>query len=146
VSAGTAVAEPNTERSIAFDLARRGLLVAPVLIVAFALLAGADGAVSAGLAVALVCANFLLAAGLITVTARISLGAMMGAILFGYLLRLILIAVTIVLIRDDAWFHRSAFGVTLIITHLGLLFWETRYVSASLAFPGLKPASPRTRT
>ena len=25
------------------------------------------------------------------------------------------------------------------ITHLGLLFWETRYVSATLAYPGLKP-------
>ena len=31
------------------------------------------------------------------------------------------------------------FGVTIIVTHLGLLFWETRYVSASLAFPALKP-------
>ena len=29
------------------------------------------------------------------------------------------------------------------ITHLGLLFWEMRYISASLAFPGLKPISAR---
>jgi hypothetical protein len=29
--------------------------------------------------------------------------------------------------------------VTLLVTHLGLLFWELRYVSASLAFPALKP-------
>ena len=28
----------------------------------------------------------------------------------------------------------------LIVTHLGLLFWETRFVSATLAFPGLKPS------
>jgi hypothetical protein len=27
------------------------------------------------------------------------------------------------------------------VASLGLLFWETRYVSASLAFPGLKPTS-----
>ena len=27
----------------------------------------------------------------------------------------------------------------LIVTHLGLLFWELRYVSGSMAFPGLKP-------
>ena len=33
-------------------------------------------------------------------------------------------------------------GLTLIIAHLALLFWEMRYVSASLAHPGLKP-SPR---
>jgi hypothetical protein len=35
----------------------------------------------------------------------------------------------------------TALGITVIVTHLGLLFWELRYVSASLAFPGLKPAS-----
>ena len=30
-------------------------------------------------------------------------------------------------------------AVTILVTHLGLLFWETRYVSPSLAYPGLKP-------
>ena len=30
-------------------------------------------------------------------------------------------------------------GITVIVTHVGLLFWETRHVSASLAYPGLKP-------
>jgi len=30
-------------------------------------------------------------------------------------------------------------AAVLLVTYLGLLFWETRYVSASLAFPGLKP-------
>jgi hypothetical protein len=30
-------------------------------------------------------------------------------------------------------------GITLVATHVGLLFWESRYVSLSLAFPGLKP-------
>ena len=29
---------------------------------------------------------------------------------------------------------------SIIVTHLGLLLWETKYVSASLAFPGLKPS------
>ena len=30
-------------------------------------------------------------------------------------------------------------GITIIVTHLGLLFWEMKYISASLAFPALKP-------
>jgi len=30
-------------------------------------------------------------------------------------------------------------AVAILVTHLGLLFWETRYVSATLAYPGLKP-------
>jgi hypothetical protein len=29
--------------------------------------------------------------------------------------------------------------LTIIVTHLGLLVWEMRFVAASLAFPGLKP-------
>ena len=35
-----------------------------------------------------------------------------------------------------------ALGTTLVVTHLGLLFWEMRYVSLSLAHPGLKPRRP----
>ena len=33
----------------------------------------------------------------------------------------------------------------MLITHIGLLMWETRYVSMSLAFPGLKPRAIRLR-
>jgi hypothetical protein len=36
-------------------------------------------------------------------------------------------------------------GLTLVATHLGLLFWELRFISASLAFPGLKPERPATK-
>lgn len=35
------------------------------------------------------------------------------------------------------------FGVTIVVAHLGLLFWETKYISASLAFPALKPKQPK---
>jgi hypothetical protein len=31
------------------------------------------------------------------------------------------------------------------VTHLGLLFWETRSVSLSLAYPGLKPKETPAR-
>ena len=37
----------------------------------------------------------------------------------------------------------TALGITVLVTHLGLLFWELRYVSASLAFPGLKPTADK---
>jgi hypothetical protein len=35
-----------------------------------------------------------------------------------------------------------ALGATIIATHLGLLFWELKYVAISLAQPGLKSARP----
>jgi hypothetical protein len=42
-------------------------------------------------------------------------------------------------VRDQPWVEFVPLGITVLVSHLGLLFWETRYVSASLAFPGLKP-------
>jgi hypothetical protein len=71
--------------------------------------------------------------------ARISLGLMMAATLFGYLVRLALIFLAVWLVKDTAWISFPALGSTIIITHLGLLFWEMKYVALSLAHPGLKP-------
>ncbi|MDA0372102.1 MAG: ATP synthase subunit I, partial [Actinobacteria bacterium] len=62
-----------------------------------------------------------------------------GAVLFGYLARLGLIFLAVILVRDASWISLTALGLTIIVTHLGLLVWEMRYVAASLAFPALKP-------
>ena len=75
----------------------------------------------------------------------VSLGLMMAAVLFGYLIRLGLIFVAFYVVRDAPWMSVTAFGITVIVTQLGLLFWELKYVSASLAFPGLKP-TPQGRS
>lgn len=130
---------PAPEREIARDLVRRGLPAAPVLLLVSAIGWGIDGAASSAYAIALVCANFLLAAALLTWSARISLALMMATALFGYVLRLGLIVAAVVLVKDAGWVKLGPLGLSLIIAHVGLLFWETRFVSASLAFPGLKP-------
>jgi hypothetical protein len=130
---------PPVEQQIATDMIRRALPVAPVLLVLAAIPRGLHGALSAGFAIAVVLVNFALAAALLAWTARISLALMMGAALGGYLLRLILISAAVLLVKDMAWVELWPLGLTLIVTHLGLLLWETKYVSASLAFPGLKP-------
>ena len=65
----------------------------------------------------------------------------MGVSLFGFVLRLALIAVAVLLVKDRSWVEPVPLGVTLVVAHLGLLFWETKFVSASLAFPGLKPSA-----
>lgn len=130
------------EMQVSTDMVKRGLIVAPVLIGASALVWGADGAWSAAFAIVIVLVNFLLSAALISTTAKISLGLMMGATLFGYLVRLGLILLAVVLVKDAAWISRPALGTTIIVTHLGLLLWELKYVAISLAHPGLKPARP----
>jgi hypothetical protein len=130
---------PAPEQALVRDMARRALPAVPVVVAVAALAWGWAGALSALYAVVLVLANFVVAAALLAWTARISLSLMMGAALFGYLVRLALITAAVVLVRDAGWVELVPLGLTLVSFHLGLLFWETRYVSASLAFPALKP-------
>jgi hypothetical protein len=133
---------PATELAVSGDMIKRGLLVAPVLIAVCTVIWGLAGAWSAAYGIAIVLANFAIAARLISFTAPISLGLMMGAILFGYLARLGLILGAVWIVRDASWISFPALGATIIVTHLGLLVWELKYVAISLAYPGLKPADP----
>lgn len=129
------------EVSVSRDMVRRGVLVAPLVVAVCSALWGAKGAASGAFGLALVLINFALSAGTVAVSARISLGVMMGAILVGYLVRLGLITVAVLLVADHGWVSAPALGATIIVTHLGLLVWELKYVAASLAFPGLRPGA-----
>lgn len=133
---------PAPEVGISKDIVRHGLIVAPVLLAVSTVIWGSDGLWSSAYGVSLVLLNFGLAAALIAVTARISLGLMMGAILFGFLARLGLILVAVLVVRDAGWISLPALGATIIVTHLGLLFWEMKFVALSLAHPGVKPDRP----
>jgi hypothetical protein len=130
---------PSPALSVAFDLAKRSLWLVPVVVLVSAAFWGLDGVASTMYAVVIVVVNFVFSAYLLAVTGRISAALMAGAALFGFLLRLGLIFLAVMLVRDAGWMELVPFAITLIVTHLVLLFWEMRYVSASLAFPGLKP-------
>jgi hypothetical protein len=138
----TALAGPAPEVAVTKDMVRRGLIVAPLLIAICGFIWGLDGAYSSAYGIAIVLVNFALAAIIVAYTARISLGLMMGAVLFGYLVRLGLIFLAVLLVKDLSWISLPALGTTIIVTHLGLLFWEMKYVALSLAHPGLKPSRP----
>jgi hypothetical protein len=133
---------PATEVQVSRDLIKRGVFIAPLLVAVCGAIWGLKGASSAGYAIGLVLLNFGLAAGAIAVSARISLVVMMGTILFGYIVRLGIVFLAFYLVKDAGWISRPAFGATIIVTHLGLLVWELKYVAASLAYPGLKPTRP----
>ena len=130
---------PAPEVEVSRDMIRRGVVAAPVLIAICAVIWGANGAWSSLYGIAIVLVNFALAAGTIAASARISIGLMMGATLFGYLIRLALIFLAVWLVKDAPWISLPALGSTIIVTHLGLLFWEMKYVALSLSHPGLKP-------
>ena len=132
---------PATEVIVSRDMIKRGLIVAPAIIAVCFVIWGADGAWSAAYGIGIVLANFGIAAAIIATSARISLGLVMGATLFGYLIRLGLIFLAVWVVKDASWISLPALGATIIVTHLGLLFWEMKYVAISMAHPGLKPAA-----
>jgi hypothetical protein len=132
-------AAPPVERRIAVDLARHGLIVAPAVVLVAGLLRGVDGAASAALGVAVVVVNFFVAALSLEWGARRGGNALFGVALGGFLLRMV--SIVVVLFVAEAlfgWADVVVLGLTLFITHLGLLFWELRSVSFSLAAPGLR--------
>jgi hypothetical protein len=127
------------EREIARDIARRALPLAPVAAILVGLVLGRDAGLSAAFAIGLVLANFWAAAASLAWAAERGPAVLMGVALFGFVARLATITITVLLIHNQRWVEIAPLGFTLIVAHLGLLFWETRFVSASLAYPGLKP-------
>lgn len=136
-------AVPEVEREVVADMVKRALpLLVPLVVVAW-LFGGPKLAASAGLAVVLVLANFVLAAALLSWGARTSPAGLMGAALGGFLLRMALLVGALLLLRDRSWVSVTPLALMVLLSHVALLVWELRRVSASLAFPGLKPVTPK---
>lgn len=132
----------SVEQTVATDMIRRALPALPVLVLVAGLIWGTNAALSAAFAIAIVVVNFLVAATMLAWSARIGPGLLMAAALGGFILRLALITIGVLLVKDEAWMELVPFGLTLVVTHLGLLIWETRHLSVSLAFPAVKPPAP----
>jgi hypothetical protein len=136
---------PAPEAAIVRDIIKHGMYVAPIMIGLSALIWGVNGGWSSAYGLAIVLGNFAVAAWMVSYTAKISYALMMGATLFGYIFRLAIIAAAVFLVRNASWAELVPLCMTIVISHVGLLFWELRYVSLSLAFPGLKPKQISTQ-
>ena len=141
-----ALAPIRVEQQIASDLTRRAAIVAPILVVGAAIAKGGPGALAVLMAIALVALNFGLAAAGQAWAVRSGRSALIAInALGGFAVRMGIVLLALVLFRHQSWIHFGIFGLTVAITHLGLLFWEMRSVSATLAYPGLKPRpAPRS--
>lgn len=135
---------PAPEAGISRDIVRRGLIVTPVFVAVCAVIWGAAGAWSAGYGLALVLGNFALSAALISGASKVSLGLLMGATMFGYLIRLAIIFAAVWFVSDVSWISLPALGATIIVSHLGLLVWELKYVAISLSHSGVASDRPTT--
>lgn len=133
---------PPVERHIAFDLAKRGLWIAPAVVIVAGLVRGLDGAAGAAAGLGIVLANFVAAAVSVSWAAKHSPKAIGGVALGGFVVRLAVILGAMILLRRSSTIDFPAFAVTLLVAHLGLLTWESRFVSMSLGAPGLRPRPP----
>ena len=133
---------PLVEREVALDIVRRGLMVSPLVLAVAGAIRGWNGVSSAAIALGIVLVNFLAAAAIMTRAAKSGPTAIGAAALGGYVLRLAVILVALVLLRHQPWIDLPTLGFVIVGTHLGLLVWEMKYVSLTLAAPGLKPARP----
>jgi hypothetical protein len=127
------------ELDIARDIVRRAIPLGLVLIAVSALIWRADGAWTSAFAMAIIIVNLLAAAGLMAWGARISPTVLMATVFGGFVVRMAIVAVAIFVVKDQSWVELPLLAFTLLLAQLGLLALETRYVSGSLAFPGLKP-------
>jgi hypothetical protein len=128
------------ELEIVTDMVRRALPAAPVLVVACGLIWGLGGALSSAYGLGIVLLNFVLAALMLAYAARISPTMLMAASLGGFAVRMGLVLGAVLAVKGSSWAVMAPLLGTILVTHLGLLLWETRFISASLAYPGLKPA------
>jgi hypothetical protein len=137
---------PAVEREIGFDLARRVAFVAPVVLLVAYLWRGVDGLAGAAIALALVACNFV--AGAVSLAWATKRGpAVLGAVaLGGFIVRMALVVGVLLVAQGSDAIDFACLAIVLLASHIGLLAWETRSLSISLAAPGLRPALPTHRT
>jgi hypothetical protein len=133
------------ELRIARDIARKALIAAPVMAVGLGLWRGWGAVLGVALAVGVVLGCLFLVAALASWAARISLSALAGAVLGGFLLQLGLVLGALFAVQALPVVDFPVFAYTLIVAQLGLLFWELRSISLSLASPGLRPRKESRR-
>ena len=133
------VARMDHESQIARHLARRAAMVGPVVVLFVGLLRGIDGAISAAIGLVIVAVNFLVAAQIIVWATQKSVGAIYGAIFGGFFVRLAVLLGIVLLLEPVSFIDVPVLVLTVAVSHLALLVWETRSVSLTLAAPGLKP-------
>lgn len=117
------------ELRLALGAARLMVLLAlPALGIGW-LVAGPDGVLSAGIAVALVAGMYLMSGMLLSYAAKIGPGALMAAALGGFALRLMIYALLIVLLTPVEAIHGPTLAITAAALLVLSLIYEARLVS-----------------
>lgn len=126
---------------VALDLIRRGVIVMPIAVVASLLVGGPTAAAAVAIGMAIILGNFWVSAKILAWASTVSHGMVASTSISGYFIRSFLIAGLVWLLKDVSSVNLLWLVFSLVISHLGLLTWELRYVSTTIAHPGLKPSA-----
>ncbi len=123
---------PEPERALIRRVSPFAVPAALLAYVVGALFGGADAGWSAVIAVVLVYLNFLANALSISWAASISPTLVSIVALGGYVVRLIIYTVALVLLNQLSWFSPVAFALTLVPAIVGLLIFEAKALSGRM--------------
>jgi hypothetical protein len=116
--------QEGIEMAMARRITRRVLWVGPLVVLGFLPARGWRGAGSAAAGVAIVVGLFLLTGLIMSAAAKVSITAIQGAALMGFVLRLGLIAAVMYGLAAVAPVDRLALGVSVVVAYLSLLLLE----------------------
>ena len=125
-----AAAEP--ERELIRRISPFALPVAALAFAAGALIGGASAGWSAAIGIAVVCTNFLAHGASMAWAARISPVMLYAVGLGGFIVRLTVIAIAMLLLQELDWFSVVAFVATLVPATIALLAVEMKLLSGRL--------------
>ena len=116
--------EKPVEAIVAGHIVKRALVVGPMIVVAAWVVSGQLAAVSAAIGVVIVALNFLLSGWLLSRAATVSMETYHAVALFGFFLRMGIIAVSMFAVAWIFEVDRRAMGLAAIIAFMALLTLE----------------------
>lgn len=114
----------DVEAVLGRHIALRAFWVTPILALIFGVFQGGAGAIAATVGSVIVAVNFLVAGWVLSKSARISLSLYHAAAFIGFVIRLGLITLAIILVGRVTNIDRLAMGVAAIVSYLVLLTLE----------------------
>jgi hypothetical protein len=126
------VAAPEPERELIRRISPFALPAAALAFAAGAFLSGADAGWSAVVGIVVVFTNFVANGLSVAWAAGISPVILYAVALGGFVVRLIVITVAILLLRELSWFSVEAFVAALVPATVGLLVVEMKLLSGRL--------------
>ena len=133
------------EKRMASHMLKWGVVASPFLLLISYLIWSIHGLESSLYSIVLVLTNFLVTAKVMEIGGKISLPALMGAAVGSFIFDLVLLTVAVIPVAQAGWMNLWALGLTLIVTHLGLVVFEATTISTRMAIMDIRAKSQGVR-